>query len=138
MPARDIYHDKLKNALITDGWEITHDPYTLTFGLRDVFVDLGAERILAAEKGSQKIAVEIKSFRGASDIRDLEMALGQYVFYRALLKRYEPERRLFLAVPDSVFVSTLDEAIARPVLDDLGVSLIAFDPRQEVIVRWIR
>lgn len=68
--------------------------------------------MLAAQKGNEKIAVEIKVFQGASDIRDLEMALGQYVFYRSLLTRYEPDRRLFLAVPESVFVSTLDEPIA--------------------------
>ncbi len=50
MPARDIYHDSVKKALIKDGWTITHDPYILTFGQKDVFVDLGAERVLAAEK----------------------------------------------------------------------------------------
>ena len=63
-------------------------------------VDLGAERLLAAEKGEEKIAVEIKSFRGASDIHDLEVAVGQYVLYRSLLTRFEPDRRLFLeAIP---------------------------------------
>jgi hypothetical protein len=62
MPALDIYHQNVKNALIKDGWAITHDPYTLTFGQRNVFVALGAERVLAAEKDQEKIAVEIKSF----------------------------------------------------------------------------
>ncbi|MBC8078109.1 MAG: hypothetical protein H7Y32_18675, partial [Chloroflexales bacterium] len=90
MPARDVYHDAVKAALIKDGWTITHDPYTIAFGQRAVFVDLGAERVLAAERGSEKIAVEIKVFHGASDIRDLEIALGQYVFYRSLLSRFEP------------------------------------------------
>jgi hypothetical protein len=136
MPATDTYHDAVKNALVKDGWTITHDPYTLAFGQKNVFVDLGAERVLAAEKGQEKIAVEIKSFQGASDVRDLEMAIGQYVFYRALLSRFEPERKLFLAVPYSVFVSTLDEPIARPVLEDLAIACIAFDPQQEVIVKW--
>jgi hypothetical protein len=73
MPAADVYHNVVKNALIKDGWTITHDPYTLTFGQRNVFVDLGAERLVAAEKGQEKIAVEIKSFLGTSDVRDLEM-----------------------------------------------------------------
>ena len=27
MPAKDIYHDRFKNALIRDGWKITADPY---------------------------------------------------------------------------------------------------------------
>jgi len=60
MPAKDIYHEQVKNALIKDGWTITHDPYTMTFGQKDVFVDLGATRMLAAEKGDEIIAVEIK------------------------------------------------------------------------------
>jgi hypothetical protein len=136
MPVKDIYHESVKKAMIKDGWTITHDPYVLTFGQKDVFVDLGAERILAAERGSEKIAVEIKSFQGASDIRDLENAVGQYVFYRSLLTRFEPDRKLFLAVPESVFASTLNEPIARPVIEDLRVSLMAFDPQKEEIVKW--
>ncbi|MDI6795076.1 MAG: hypothetical protein QME81_19780 [bacterium] len=40
------------------------------------------------------------------------------------------------AVPNSVFVSTLEEPVARPVLKDLAVAVIAFDPQQEVIVKW--
>jgi hypothetical protein len=136
MPARDAYHDAVRNALIKAGWTITHDPYTLTFGQKAVFVDLGAERVLAAEKANEKIAIEIKTFAGASDIRDLENAVGQYVFYRSLLARFEPERKLYLAVPESVFLSTLDEPIARPVLEDLHIALLAFDPQEEVIVTW--
>ncbi len=76
MPAKDVYHDNFKRALVKAGWTITHDPYTITFGARDVFVDLGAERVLAAEKDNEKIAVKIKSFRSASDIYDLETAVG--------------------------------------------------------------
>lgn len=136
MPARDTYHSAVINALIKDGWTITHDPYTITFGQKDVFVDLGAERLLAAEKGTDKIAVEIKSFQGNSDIRDLENAIGQYVFYRSLLTRFEPGRKIFLAIPFSVFVNTFQEPIARPVLVDQAIALIAFDPHEEVIVQW--
>lgn len=136
MPAKDVYHEQVKNALVKDGWTITHDPYTITFGPKDVFVDLGAERMLGAEKGSEKIAVEIKSFKSASAIRDFEEALGKYVFYRSLLTRYEPARKLFLAVPDSVFATTFEEAIVRPVLEDEIVALIAYDPEKEVIVKW--
>jgi len=135
MPAQDFYHNQVRNALIKDGWTITHDPHTMTFGLKDVFVDLGAERILAAEKGTERIAVEVKSFQGASDIRDLE-AIGQYVFYRSLLARFEPERRLVLAVPVSVFANLFQEPIARPVLTDVSIALMAFDPEKEVIAQW--
>lgn len=87
MPAKDTDHEAVKHALIKAGWTVTHDPYTISFGFKNVFVDLGAERVLGAERGNEKIAIEIKSFMGASDMRDLENALGQYVFYKALLAR---------------------------------------------------
>ena len=102
MPAKDIYHDAVKNALVKDGWKITHDPLRLTWGGKDMYVDLGAERLLAAEKAGQQIAVEIKSFVGDSEMDDLEKALGQYVLYRAVLAEKEPNRALYLAVPKDV------------------------------------
>lgn len=75
MPAKDIYHDSVKRALEKDGWKITHDPYLLPWKGQTVYVDLGAE-VLAAEKENRLIAVEIKSFLGHSETRDLEQALG--------------------------------------------------------------
>jgi len=92
MPAKDIYHETVKNALIKDGWTITHDPLVLRWGTTDVYVDLGAEQLLAAEKRGQKIAVEIKSFVGRSDVDDLEKALGQYLLYHDILVQREPDR----------------------------------------------
>ncbi len=74
VPARDIYHDNFKNALIKDGWIITHDPYMLKWGLKDLYIDLGAQKLLAAEKQEQKIAVEIKSFVSPSEVEDLKNA----------------------------------------------------------------
>jgi XisH protein len=115
MPAKDTFHDEFRNALVKDGWTVTHDPFTLTFGGEDVFVDLGAERMIAAEKGLSKIAVEIKSFVGISAIHELEGAVGQFAFYRSLLKRVDPDRKLYLAVPLGIFVTTMQAATARPV-----------------------
>ncbi len=62
MPARDIYHTQVKNALVKDGWTIAHDPYVLSFGQRGVYVDLGAERPLAAEKDGERIADRDQEF----------------------------------------------------------------------------
>src|SRR4051812_2289680 len=99
MPARVRYHNCVKSALIKDGWVITHDPLRLPWGGKDLYVDLGAEQLLAAEKGDRRIAVEIKSFLGDSEVDDLEKAVGQFVVYRAILAEREPDRSLFLAVP---------------------------------------
>jgi hypothetical protein len=66
MPARDTIHADVVAALIKDGWTITHDPYRLIFGDEQVYIDLGAERLLAAKRGNEYIAVEIKSFGSSS------------------------------------------------------------------------
>ena len=98
MPALDIYHDQVKNALIKDGWTITDDPLTIRFGRRVLYVDLAAQRLLAAERAGSRIAVEIKSFVGRSDVLDLEQALGQFVLYAEVLAETDPDRILYLAV----------------------------------------
>lgn len=80
MPARASYHAAVKQALIKDGWTITHDPFPIFYGARRGYIDLGAEQdTFAAEKGPQQIAVEVKSFVGDSVMEDLEQALGQYL-----------------------------------------------------------
>ena len=61
MPAKDIYHDSVRNALVKDGWVITHDPLRLKWGVKDMYVDLGAEQLMTAEKEGRQIAVEVKS-----------------------------------------------------------------------------
>jgi hypothetical protein len=102
-----------------------------------MFVDLGAERLLAAEKGQRKIAVEIKTFGGFSEMEDLEQAIGQYVVYHDVLSRVEPERELFLAVSERVFVNLFEEPIGELLLENGRVRLVVFDPETEVIRKWI-
>jgi Rad3-related DNA helicase len=138
MPARDIYHNNAKNALIKDGWTITHDPYhlKLTRG-KNLFIDLGAERLIAAEKGLEKIAIEVKSFRSQSEMKDLEDAVGQFVLYEHLLTRYDPSRKLYLAVPDEVRQSVFEEEAGTVLIEDAVIRLFTFNPTQEVIVKWI-
>ena len=126
-PARDLYHDTVKNALIKDGWRITDDPLILSIGRRDLFVDLGAERLIAAEKSNEKIAVEIKSFIGASRVDDLEKALGQYILYNEVLREKEEKIILYLAIKQSVYEDIFDEKIGRLLLKRSLVNLLVFD-----------
>lgn len=136
MPAKDLYHNAVKNALIKDGWRITHDPLRLKWGIKDMYVDFGAERIFSAEKAGQKIAVEVKSFVGASDLNDLENALGQYLVYRSVITRTEPDRPLYLAIPQAVFKELLSEPLGQIIRADYPVSLIVFSEKNEEIVQW--
>jgi len=137
MPAHDLYHDAVRNALIKDGWTITHDPFRMELGRRDMYVDLGAERLLAAEKADQRIAVEIKSFIGPSDIADLEQALGQFILYHDVLEAIEPDRILYLAVPQVKLNTLFAEPIGDLLMRNRRVRLIGFRPDTEEITRWM-
>ncbi len=137
MPAKDIYHNAVKTALTKDGWTITQDPLSLRIGKKDLFIDLGAEKLLAAQKGSDKIAVEIKSFVGPSEIRDLENALGQFVLYQNALSLIEPDRTLYLAIREAVYLDLFEAEIGKMLLERNVVKLVSFNPEQEVVTRWI-
>lgn len=137
MPAKDTYHDTVRNALIKDGWKITHDPYRMIWGSTRFFVDLAAEPLLAAEKENQKIAIEIKSFAGQSNMVDLEKALGQYILYRTIMQKVEPDRILYLAVSEKAVEEIFDEPVGRLITEKQSLKLIFFEPKSEVITRWI-
>lgn len=136
MPAKDIYHDTVKKALIKDGWTITHDPLRLRWGTDLLYVDLGAERLLTATKKDQKIAVEVKSFVSPSNITSLEGALGQYILYQNIIEEIEPDRTLYLAVHEEVFSTVFEESLGRMIIDKNRLKLLIFDRTEEVIVKW--
>ncbi|HEX2689102.1 MAG TPA: XisH family protein [Kofleriaceae bacterium] len=137
MPARDAYHDQVRHALERDSWTITHDPLRLKVRRRKLYVDLGAERFLGAEKGVRKIAIEIKTFSGPSDVRDLEDAVGQFVLYEHALRREEPDRSLYLAVSESTWQLVFTDALGEILIDDHVLRVVTFDPMKQEIVRWI-
>ena len=137
MARRDIYHDTVKRALQKDGWTITHDPFPLQIGKKRLSADLGAERLISAEKGIQKIVVEVKSFVRQSDVKDLEQALGQYVLYRQILNEMGIERILYLAVSRPTFNSVFTIELGQVLLKNQIIRLIVFDDEREAIAQWI-
>lgn len=138
MPQRDTYHTVVKQALIKDGWIITHDPYPIYYGTRRGYIDIGAEKdTFAAEKDNRKIAVEVKSFMSDSTMADLEQALGQYLVYRSWMQRVEPVRELFLAVSENIATDVFNESAGRVLIEDYHLRLIVVDMQQEEIVQWI-
>ena len=136
MPAKDIFHDAVKNALIKENWIITDDPLFLEFGGVDMYVDLGAEKLVGAEKDGKKIAVEIKSFVRQSLISEFHNALGQFINYRTVLRRSQPERVLYLAVSEDTYESFFTLIFTQIVVEENQIKLIVYDPNREVIVQW--
>lgn len=138
MPAKDIYHDIVIEALKADGWAITNDPLYLAYGNRGLYVDLGAEHeTLAAEKNDARIAIEIKSFISPSPIDDLRDALGAYVMYRAILEDTDPDRLLFLAVSKRAWNGIFAEQLGQLIIEREKLRLVIYDVTTRSIVKWI-
>jgi hypothetical protein len=139
MPTRDLSHSIVRHALEKDGWKITDDPLHLRIDDDlSFFIDLGAERVLAAERAGEKITVEIKSFVGASAINDFHTALGQYMNYHVALQVSEPERKLFLAVASDVYEVFFVLPFIQQVIERYDMDLIVYQPVTEVIEQWIK
>lgn len=136
MSARDAFHNLVKSALQKEGWTITHDPFHLRMGLVDMYIDLGTEKIIAAEKEGQKIAVEIKSFSGTSAISDFHNALGQFINYRYALAEKDVERKLFLAVPLETYESFFVLPFIQSVIQKSQLNLIIYDIDKEEVAQW--
>lgn len=137
MAAKDLFHDAVIEALEKDGWTITHDPYYLKLKTAKYPIDLGAERLLAAEKGNQKIAVEIKSFLRESAISEFHTALGQYMNYESGLSRQEADRTLFLALPEQAFQELTESPLFEVSIEDHPLNMVIFDPSKKEIIKWI-
>jgi hypothetical protein len=137
MSRKDRFHQAVRQALEKDGWTITHDPLPLTIGNLKLQVDLGAEKLIAAEKDSQKIAIEIKSFLRASKITDFYNAFGQFFPYKVALQRIEPDRVLYLAIPDFIYEELFGEILIQDILEQYPVKLIIYTADKEEIRLWI-
>ena len=136
--ARDIFHQQVKNALQKDGWKITHDPFTIRISEAvKLQIDLGAESAIAAEKDSDKIAVEVKSFVSDSDVSEFHTALGQYLNYRQALEEQEPDRIIYLAVPTVTDRDFFQLPFVQRTLQRYQVKRIVYEPNKEEIQQWI-
>ena len=138
MPRYDAHHEIVKTALRRDGWTVTDDPLVLEYKDMTLFADLGAERTLAAEKGEEKVAVEVKVFGSPSLTTDLQKAIGQYDLYQFLLSQIDPTRTLFLAVVIEVWEDYFSRPSVQDYLAHRKVNFLIFNATTEEIVQWIR
>ncbi|MCI0538457.1 MAG: hypothetical protein L0Z50_24890 [Verrucomicrobiales bacterium] len=137
MPAKDIFHEQVRNALTYDGWSITHDPLTIKYKGLIVYIDLGAERRFKDETGERRIAIEVKVL-GGSLTSDFEKAVGQYRLYRFMLRSKGLSHELFLAIPQETYDSLQDIPALIEFISEEQISLLIFDAYREEVVQWIK
>ncbi|MDF5707074.1 MAG: XisH family protein [Nostoc sp. S4] len=133
--AKDRFHNVVRTALEKEGWTITADPYQVSIGDVDFEIDLAAQ-MLAAERADEKIAVEIKSFIGGSNVSEFHTALGQFLNYQFALEEFDPQRKLYLAVPDSIYQSFFQRRFIGSVIKRTKINLLVYDEKEEIIVQW--
>ncbi len=135
---KDAFHYCVREALEKEGWQITADPLELTIGEVELFADLGAERLIAATRGSEKIAVEIKSFIGQSPVSEFHKAIGQYDNYMYSLEELDPERTIWLAVSQIAWDDFFQRPFIKKVVSNKKLNCLIFDHETQTIVQWIR
>ena len=138
MPKRDVYHYEIRRAIEKDGWIVTNDPLQITWEEKDYSPDLGAERIIAAQRGTEKIAVEIKSFIGQNFSFDFYEAMGQFDSYFYALADLEPDRLVLLAISEIAYKKFFIKKYVQRLLVLKKIPVIVVDTDNEIIVQWIK
>jgi len=100
MATRDQLHPHVVRALRKDGWTITHDPYVVPFAGTYTEIDLGAEKLFAAEKV------------------------------------HDPERTLYLAIPQFIHRTFFADEMVRQIVGRFGLKLLVFSPETESVITW--
>lgn len=136
--AKDLLHDIVRRALEKDGWTVTHDPYSVFHKSEkiDYEIDLGAEKIIGAQRENEKIAVEVKTLTKPSLTNEFHGILGQYLTYISVLRRFDPERKLFLAIPLYAEERLEDYPFILSIMEEYTINLIVFDKNSETILSW--
>lgn len=135
--AKDIFHNIVREAIEKDGWTITNDPYRLSVLERDAQIDLGAEKMMiSADKGLERIAIEIKSFINPSFTYDFHLALGQYLNYNLLLEEQDPERELYLAVSEEIYQAHFHNLAVEKAIGRYNIKIVVFDSEKKIITSW--
>ena len=137
MAAKDRFHKAVRVALQKEQWTLTDDPLRLDVGGTKFEIYLGAEMLLAAERRTQKIAVEIKSYLSDSPLTDYHAALGQFLNYRLALEISEPDRDIYLAVPVVAYEAFFKREFAQLSVERYEIKQIIYNPIDEVIVQWL-
>jgi hypothetical protein len=137
--AKDLFHDNVREALLKEGWVITHYPLRVPIDGSYMEIDMAAEILFGAERGGEKIAVEVKCFLGKSFMNNFHEAMGQYLDYRSALEDFDSDRIVFLALPIHAYQHRLYQGqFIQKRFREENAQLIIFDQIKNEILEWIK
>jgi len=138
--ARDKIHKIVVKALKNDNWIVNKAPLYIEYDSnKDAFeIDLGAEKLIAAERNNKRIAVEIKTFTGSIS-NQFHGALGQFLDYEAALanSKNDSDRILYLALPEEAYNKLNSIQFFRNRIVQYNLRFITIDLENQNIVEWI-
>lgn len=140
MGKRDFIHGAVVRALEKKGWRVTDDPLLIDIdeGERSFEIDIGAQRVMiTANKGTQHIAIEVKTFGAPSLLSAFHTVLGQYLNYRDALEDNGIERPLFIAVPTEIWSQLQEIQFLYRQIRRYDIKIIVVDVTNENIESWI-
>lgn len=137
MPKRDYYHNEIRKAFEKDGWIVTDDPLQVFWEDKLHYPDLGVERVIAIEKGAEKLAVEIKSFLGQNFSHDFYEAMGQFDSYFFALSELEPSRKVVLAISNTTYEKFFQKKFVIRMLELKNIPVVVINVETETIQQWI-
>lgn len=136
MPRLDHCHAQVVHALEKDGWQITAAPRRYKIADRTIYVDLEASRRTNGRR-EEILLAEVKCFADEdSRTTDLYIAVGQYIIYRAVLKRFGVNTPLYLAIPNEIYSTIFDSSVLEAIKDS-KIKLVIVNLEQEVVEQWI-
>jgi XisH protein len=134
--AYDSCHEQIVRALVKAGWEVTHESYFIALEDFSAIPDIRARKVNG--RTDQIIVVEVKCFSDEQTEQDeLYRAIGQYIFYRNILRLRPRRGKLYLAIPLIVYNRLFTSEIVVAIVDDVQLNLIVVDTDSEEVVQWL-
>ena len=69
---------------------------------------------------------------------ELQKAVGQYGIYRMFLESVNPERELFLAIPQDIYLDFFQAPAVQDIVAVHQIHLLVFEPEIQEVVDWIK
>ena len=119
---------------------MTGDPFSIILQEDETYfeVDLAAERKNGGQHTERIIAIEIKSFTGASIIHAFHEALGQFLNYRAAIEEQRLNRELFIAVSTDGWARLNRLKFVQRRIRQFKLQFLLINVHTKSVVAWIR
>ena len=131
----DLIQPYIVAALEKDGWKVDEEVQLRIAG-HPLRIDILAERLITLARATERIAIEVKSFRD-QDTEEVYHAIGQYSGYQLAFERLSIGRQLYLGITEATAAWLLNDSFFAELLTRHRVRLLVVDIEREEVIQWI-